>query len=227
MSPQNRRIVVEVAVWWIVCQALLLASVLIAGAGGFWARNAGILPAAFCLLFPAVLEWKLRLGPDALGLSARPFLKPLAIAAVLCLIVFPFYIAGYEFWSRLVSGRPFTGFGGLGTDWSGMLDLVMVQVIAVALPEEVFYRGWMQSRLALIFQGRVRVLGASIGWHIPVTAALFALSHLVLVPAPFRLAVFFPALLFGWLRERTGSVVAPIAFHAACNILLDLLQKVH
>jgi membrane protease YdiL (CAAX protease family) len=33
------------------------------------------------------------------------------------------------------------------------------------------------------------------------------------------LLVFFPALLFGWLRERTGTIVGSTLFHAACNIL--------
>ena len=33
-----------------------------------------------------------------------------------------------------------------------------------------------------------------------------------------RLAVFFPSLVFGWLRARGGGVGAAILFHASCNL---------
>ncbi|MCA9547492.1 MAG: CPBP family intramembrane metalloprotease, partial [Myxococcales bacterium] len=32
----------------------------------------------------------------------------------------------------------------------------------------------------------------------------------------------FPSLLFGWLRRRSGGVLAPAIYHAACNLLVDL-----
>jgi membrane protease YdiL (CAAX protease family) len=37
--------------------------------------------------------------------------------------------------------------------------------------------------------------------------------------------VFFPALLFGWLRARTGGIGAPVVFHALCNLFADYLAK--
>jgi len=37
--------------------------------------------------------------------------------------------------------------------------------------------------------------------------------------------VFFPALLFGWLRSRTRGVGASIAFHALCNLLSEALGR--
>jgi hypothetical protein len=105
--------------------------------------------------------------------------------------------------------------------------LFLVNLAAVALPEEVFYRGYVQGRLAFLFRRRFHLLGADIGGHVFAASALFALSHLVTVPAPFRLAVFFPGLLFGWLRERTGSIVAPALLHAASNVLLEVLVRYH
>jgi membrane protease YdiL (CAAX protease family) len=41
---------------------------------------------------------------------------------------------------------------------------------------------------------------------------------------PWRLATFFPGLLFGWLRARTGGVVAPAVAHALSNLLLLFLE---
>jgi len=110
------------------------------------------------------------------------------------------------------------------TPW-WLLELLLVHLLVVALPEETFYRGYVQARLAPLFRRRIRVLGADLGAPVVVASALFALSHLVAIPAPFRLAVFFPGLLFGWLRERTGSLVAPVVLHALSNVLLAVLVR--
>jgi membrane protease YdiL (CAAX protease family) len=53
---------------------------------------------------------------------------------------------------------------------------------------------------------------------------LFAVSHLAVIPNPLRLAVFFPALLFGWMRARTGSIAAAAVFHALCNLTSDVMH---
>jgi membrane protease YdiL (CAAX protease family) len=45
------------------------------------------------------------------------------------------------------------------------------------------------------------------------------------VHLPARLAVFFPALLFGWLRARTGGIGASVCFHAICNVYSQLLGR--
>ena len=55
-------------------------------------------------------------------------------------------------------------------------------------------------------------------------AALFALGHL-LEPAPWRLLVFFPALIFAWLRARSGTVVGAAICHFLFNVTLLLLER--
>jgi membrane protease YdiL (CAAX protease family) len=67
------------------------------------------------------------------------------------------------------------------------------------------------------------ILGAEIGPGFLATQALFAAGHLVTLQ-PWRLATFFPGLLFGWLRARTGGVVAPAVAHALSNLLLLFLE---
>jgi membrane protease YdiL (CAAX protease family) len=56
-------------------------------------------------------------------------------------------------------------------------------------------------------------------------ALLFAVLHVAVDYNPARLAVFFPALLFGWLRELRAGIGASILVHAACNLLSDLLIR--
>jgi hypothetical protein len=85
---------------------------------------------------------------------------------------------------------------------------------AVAFSEEFFYRGYLTLR----FEERMRPLPAAV-W----VAALFALGHL-LTPAPFRLLVFFPALLFAFLRNRTRTIIGASITHWLFNVGLLLLQ---
>jgi membrane protease YdiL (CAAX protease family) len=86
---------------------------------------------------------------------------------------------------------------------------------AVAFSEEFFYRGYMTSR----FEERWGPIRSAL-----VAAALFALGHL-LTPAPWRLAVFFPALLFAWLRNRTKTIAGASIAHFLCNVWLLILER--
>jgi membrane protease YdiL (CAAX protease family) len=55
------------------------------------------------------------------------------------------------------------------------------------------------------------------------TQALFAVGHLVTLQ-PWRLATFFPGLLLGWVRARTGDVAAPVVVHVLSNLALLVLE---
>ncbi len=102
---------------------------------------------------------------------------------------------------------------------------VAVQLLVVALPEELFYRGWLQTSLARRAPGRgVTVLGARLGRGFLLTQALFALGHLVTLQ-PWRIGTFVPGLLFGWLRERSGGLAAPVVAHGLSNLLLTTLER--
>ena len=95
----------------------------------------------------------------------------------------------------------------------------------IALPEEAFYRGFLQTALDDVWKARRRVLGADLGPGLLVSASLFAVGHLLTEVNPNRLAVFFPALVFGWLRVRTRGVGAGVAFHALCNLFAAYLAR--
>ena len=98
------------------------------------------------------------------------------------------------------------------------LDLVLGQLFVIALPEEAFFRGFLQTRLDRAWPKRWRILGADVGVSIVVTSVMFAVAHVLTLPLPARLAVFFPSLLFGWLRARTRGIGASVLFHAGCNL---------
>jgi membrane protease YdiL (CAAX protease family) len=115
--------------------------------------------------------------------------------------------------------------GGIGGAIAAYAHHVLGQVLVIGLPEEAFYRGYLQTAFDDVWRPRWRVLGALVGPGLLVTSALFALGHVLTKVDPNRLAVFFPSLLFGWLRARTGGVGAPIALHALCNLFASFLGR--
>jgi membrane protease YdiL (CAAX protease family) len=139
-------------------------------------------------------------------------------AALLAIVAVPFFFAWRSWWGPKLTFS-------LGHHPLDVETELLAQVLIIALPEEAFYRGYLQSRLDEAWEPRWRVLGAWVGPGWLVSAAIFALGHLATVPSPARLAVFFPALAFGWLRARTGGIGASTAFHAGCNVYSLLLGR--
>jgi membrane protease YdiL (CAAX protease family) len=109
-------------------------------------------------------------------------------------------------------------YGGLA-----IVAAVAVEVFAVALPEEVFHRGYLMSVLEEVFPPRVRVFAVPFGLAAVLSSSMFAVGHLVGMAEAARLATFFPALLFAWLWRKSNSLWAPALFHAASNLLMAVL----
>ncbi|MFP2932009.1 myxosortase MrtX [Pyxidicoccus sp. 3LG] len=167
------------------------------------------------------------------GLSLRAWREDLRLFLVLSAIVGPLFFLGFagfvEVLPHLPRGlaRHLTPIAGEGHFQPRLpprfAEWVVDQLFVVALPEEFFYRGYLQARLRDAWpQGR-RVLGGRLGRAFWVTALLFALGHLAIFQV-WRLSVFFPALLFGWMRERTGTILGAALFHAACNLYVRFLE---
>jgi hypothetical protein len=133
------------------------------------------------------------------------------------IIAAPFWL-GYRLWAGARGGF----------SWSAALpsaDHAMGQLVVIALPEEAFFRGYVQTRLDEVFPKTIRILGFPVGLSIIITSVLFAIGHVLTIPSPERLAVFFPSLLFGSLRARTGGIGASVILHALCNLLSGALGR--
>ena len=178
------------------------------------------------------------------GLRLDPMRTNAAVLALAIAVTFPLFVLGFFLFYGTTCG-PHVGGGGLSgpllarlcplspwLGWSGghlrlPADFALLaanQVLVIALPEELFFRGYLLGRLEAHWPSRRRLAGAPVGWALLVSALLFALGHFLVDFNPQRLAVFFPALVFGWLRARTGSIAAGTAFHASCNLLADVLH---
>ncbi|MCP5468370.1 MAG: CPBP family intramembrane metalloprotease [Deltaproteobacteria bacterium] len=87
----------------------------------------------------------------------------------------------------------------------------------IALPEEFFFRGYLQEQLNKIYGRPFKLLGAQVGHGLWICSAIFALSHSLIALQWWHFAIFFPAMAFGWLREKTGAITSSALFHAASN----------
>jgi len=151
--------------------------------------------------------------------AARAGAKALSWATGLWVVVaVPFFLFWRLWWAPTLTFS-------LGARPLDAADELLGQVFVIALPEEAFYRGYLQSRLDEVWCPKVGVLGARVGPGLLVASAIFALGHVATVQLPARLAVFFPALLFGWLRARTGGIGASVLFHAFCNVYSQMLGR--
>ena len=105
---------------------------------------------------------------------------------------------------------------------------VLWRFFAAGFGEEIFFRGYMQSRLNEAWGTNWQVLGVRFGWGLIITALIFAFVH-VMNPVDYfngrydfawghLLALFvFP---YGWLRERTGSFLAPAILHGLVDVVI-------
>ncbi len=145
--------------------------------------------------------------------------RELAVAVAVCAAVFPPFVYGFYFWNA-----PTRAFA-----WLPQRDLVSyiaTQLVVVALPEEALFRGYFFGRLSDAWPARTRLLGANVSLRaLGLQAVWFALLHFVVDFEPSRLAVFFPALLFGWLAGLRGGIGAAIFVHVLSNLLSDVLVR--
>ncbi|HEX9190889.1 MAG TPA: CPBP family intramembrane glutamic endopeptidase, partial [Candidatus Deferrimicrobiaceae bacterium] len=82
----------------------------------------------------------------------------------------------------------------------------------VALPEEVFFRGYLYDAFE------------EAGWE-PVlpTALLFAAGHVAISPSAFRALTFFPGVILGLGRKASGNVYVPVLAHFLFNLYPSLI----
>ena len=96
------------------------------------------------------------------------------------------------------------------------LETWLYQATLPGLVEEVLFRGVLLALLDRAFSARRNLAGAPIGWAgVAVTLVFLALHG---VTAGTLLGVTPAALLYLWLRARTGSLVAPIVVHNLWNL---------
>ncbi len=142
--------------------------------------------------------------PLAVGIGAR-WLWAMIIAATIYSLAASYFLSRVDQHSHLVLKIP--------SDAPASLILVLLAVVVAPVAEELLFRGWIYTGL----RHRLGVWPALI-----LSSAIFALAHYDDTHI-YALAVLPVGLALGGMRERAGSVKAPIVFHAFYNLTAVVL----
>jgi uncharacterized protein len=242
MEVNRRAIVRECLAMFAVATLLVAALWRLAGPLPFVNDYLPALVAIVFLYLPAWLAWRRGQEIADFGFTLRGWPRSLAFGLGGPLVVFPLFLVGFVVFYQQVCAadggalhalappglcRRFLGWEGLDHIRApeGVLEATFAQIVVVALPEELFFRGYLLARLEQAFPPGRRLLGGGLGVALVLSALLFALGHVLVDFDLRRLAVFFPGLLFGWMRSATGSILAGVLCHASANLYIDTLHR--
>ncbi len=153
-------------------------------------------------------------------LSGRDAAWGVAIAAILI----PWVLFGAWIWLSCLGTMTFAPSWDHFSQLEAPLpELLVTQILLVAMPEEFFYRGYLMTTLR-------DALGRQFHWTqrktdlvvLILTSLLFASAH-TLSGDFMRLNTFFPGLLFGYLRLKSEGILGCILLHAACNMMMQCI----
>jgi membrane protease YdiL (CAAX protease family) len=105
-------------------------------------------------------------------------------------------------------------------------------VIGAGCGEEVFFRGYIQPRINEAFGRPFRLFGIQFGLGLLISSLLFGFLHALNTVDYFHgrftfawgfgIATVFAGLLYGCLRESTGSLLASMVTHAVLDVLVQV-----
>jgi membrane protease YdiL (CAAX protease family) len=214
--------------------AIAFAAIAITRAIGPISGYAKAVAAVGFLYLPGLVVWRRNEDYRDYGATLRQWKSDFRFGLLVSLIILPIFVAGFFGFLELLKAVPREWVPFLAPYRSSAAGFhfrlpdrfpayVLDQFLVVALPEELFYRGYMQSRLRDAWPGGRRIAGMQLGKAFWWTQILFALGHLA-EPHPWRLAVFFPAIVFGLMREKSGTIVPSTIFHALSNLTVMVLE---
>lgn len=182
-----------------------------------------IVAAILFLYIPIIFLFIKKQHPVYYGISKKGALTSIKRAILLASLIFPLYTLCFYLYMRYMF-RLGMSFSMIKLLHQHQLFLFLLNnLLMVAIPEEFFYRGYLQSELRKCDRKSIRLAGIKIGLSFISVNTMFALGHLILIPEISRLAVFFPGLIFSWLREKDDNIAGSILFHWLSNTLSFIL----
>ena len=110
----------------------------------------------------------------------------------------------------------------------------MYYLVFVGFSEELLYRGYIETRLNEAFPRPYRFFDVDWGWGTIFGALIFGLSHVGLIAWLIREAntltwawglwTFFGGLVFSYIRQKTGSILAPAILHGGPQAIITAIM---
>jgi membrane protease YdiL (CAAX protease family) len=222
----RRRVLLEIVGLWLVTLLSIRLVVMVQAMGlPDWTLAAVpflfiYMPVGLCRL-RGVDSYAYRIAIPAFSDRAA-WMNALKWAGIVIALVLVPWLVGYHLYQTTLFG--------LHPRWRVPKDAVLLvpyHLFFVAIPEEFFYRGYVQTRLNEVFPRKFLVFGQPVGLAVPLACLFFAFGHSLVVFRWWHFATFFPGLVFGWLREKTGSPLAGAIFHAWCNVTVTWLDTLY
>jgi len=198
----------------------LLVLVIAIGAIKAFGDNSTIVPAWLItpgiLIVAALLPTGIkRHGFQQIGFNIKHLKDSLVILSWTCFAVLPLTFCGlwilksfgFDFLSRPILPK--------GYSW---IYWLFYQFMYIALAEEVFFRGYVQNNISRLTKPIMGKWPRRWQWtSIGISAACFAVAHIIVQGHIVSVLTFLPGLVLGWLFIRTKSLLAPILFHGLAN----------
>ncbi|HUU19400.1 MAG TPA: type II CAAX endopeptidase family protein [Sedimentisphaerales bacterium] len=150
-----------------------------------------------------------------IGLNVRQIGPTVLVVCRTCVVVFSVLFAGLWLLKSFGLGLPLQP---VQPKEQGWISWLFYQFMYVAVAEEVFFRGYVQRNILMLANpskdGQYRL------WKwlsIVLSAACFAVAHIIIQGSVILALTFLPGLICGWLFIRTRSLLAPILFHGLAN----------
>jgi len=181
-----------------------------------WFVNPGILVAA------ALIPTAIKRGKFAeMGFSVKQIGPTLLILCRICVIIFSVLFVGLWLLKSCRLALPLRPVPPQGQGWVSWL---LYQFMYVAVAEEVFFRGYVQTNILRLTNASKS--GQCYLWKwisIAGSAACFSVAHIIVQGNVLLVLTFLPGLILGWLFIRTRSLLAPILFHGLANACYCLM----
>ncbi len=150
-----------------------------------------------------------------IGLNIRQIGPAVLVVCRTCVVVFPVLFAGLWLIKSFGLGLPLQP---VHPKEQGWISWLFYQFMYVAVAEEVFFRGYVQNNILKLTnpdKTGQRRLGKWLS--IVLSAACFAVAHIIIQGRIMLVLTFLPGLVLGWLFIRTRFLLAPILFHGLAN----------
>lgn len=197
----------------LVTFAAILAIRLLATSSIFkaaWFVSPGILIAA--ALIPTVIR---RAEFPKIGLNIRQIGPTVLVVCRTCVVVFSALFVGLWLLKSFGLGLPLQP---VPPKEQGWVSWLFYQFMYVAVAEEVFFRGYVQNNILKLTKPSKDGQRRLWKWlSIVLSAACFAVAHIIIQGRIILVLTFLPGLVLGWLFIRTRSLLAPILFHGLAN----------